>query len=550
MRPISRQVALSNGLLNWLELKHYFEKLNKTDKSFIITYTPEQARRWDWEKQEYKNESRQAFHIKLVPYFVGETIEEGKRAFSCIKYEDTNDFWFRNCVRTQLINLKLWNEGGFTRGEYGNSLVDVLYYKIHPEKLKYKYRDGRLTRGFWNHLTRRMNGFACNSRVTEYLFKYAVRWCKKNVSKNNQTIKEYLESKGLNRGVFWGYCFISKKWFYGRNNLRTETISGKERTIHSSIILSNYGYKKDERFYQWHLPDEIIVDGECYKQNEIVYEECISCGHPTIESNLYDGECYDCLPSDYKIQGYSTRAEELLQFKARRVKLQKGKDLTQYFGIELEYEVPNKTRKAQLYVLKQLFDHCIMKYDGSIGNGFEITTCPATIDIHKERIGSFLDNLPPEFDISSRTGMHIHISKASMSRLGIAKFTEFMNRTDNQTFIRKIAGRQSNTYQHSNERYNMKYGLKNTYFDRYNNVNLNNRDTIEVRIFSTPKTKEDFNIKLEFCKALADYCQPGNQETNLTESTKVKSFVDWLKKVRYDYKNLFNFIQKEIPSCV
>jgi hypothetical protein len=149
-----------------------------------------------------------------------------------------------------------------------------------------------------------------------------------------------------------------------------------------------------------------------------------------------------------------------------------------------------------------------MKYDGSIGNGFEITTCPATIDIHKERIGSFLDNLPPEFDISNRTGMHIHISKASMSRLGIAKFTEFMNRTDNQTFIRKInqtfirkiAGRQSNTYQHSNERYNMKYGLKNTYFDRYNNVNLNNRDTIEVRIFSTPKTKEDFNIKLEFCK--------------------------------------------------
>ena len=127
MRPISRQVALSNGLLNWLDLKHYFEKLNKTDKSFIITYTPERVRRWDYEKQEYKNEYRQAFHIKLVAQFVGETIEEGKRAFTCIKYEDTNNFWFSNCARSQLVKLKLWNEGGFTRGEYGNSLVDTCF---------------------------------------------------------------------------------------------------------------------------------------------------------------------------------------------------------------------------------------------------------------------------------------------------------------------------------------------------------------------------------------------------------------------------------------
>ena len=545
MRPVSRQVAFSNGLLNWLDIKHYFERLSKIDSRYSMDYTPEPHRRFDYDAGHYVNEIRQCFRVYFTPAISPEYTGDPVPMFKCLKYEADNRYWFNRINTEMLRKAKLWVDSTYTRGDMGNSLTDALYYKIHPEKVKIKYRDGRLTRGFWSHLDRRMKGMSANNWVTKYMFLQAIRWIKNNVSRDNEEVLRYFHSMVSARFGF-GYCWLTNKWSYG-NVFQNEMVSGVRRQILNRIRLEDYGYIRSN--YQYHTPDEVIIEGECYKRSEVHYEECVSCGTDTLVGNLYHGECYSCLPDDYKIQGYGAKAEDQLEFKARRVKLQRGSDITQYFGIELEYEVPNKQRKAQMYVMEKLLDHAIMKYDGSIRNGFEIVTCPATFDIHKERMGSFLDNLPPEFDRSSSTGMHVHISRRSLTKLGIGKMTEFLNRLDNQTFVRKIAGRNSNNYQKANSDYTIKRSLS-THFDRYNNINLQNSQTIELRIFSTPLTKEDFNVKLEFCKALADYCQPSQQETSLKESTSVKAFMSWLTKMRYDYKNLFNFINKEIPSCV
>lgn len=543
MRPVSRQVAFSNGLLDWLDIKHYFERLSKIDNRYSIDYTSEPHRRFDYNLGNYVNEVRQCFRVYFTPSL--EYTAEPVAMFKCIKYDADNRYWFNRINTDMLRKTGLWVESTYTRGDMGNSLTDALYYKIHPEKVKIKYNDGRLTRGFWSHLDRRMKGMSANNWVTKYMFLQAIRWIKNNATRDNEQVFRYFQSMVSTRHGY-GYCWLTNRWAYG-NVFQNEIVSGVRRQILARIRLEDYGYIRNS--YQYHTPDEVIIDGECYKRSEVHYEECESCGHETLAGNLYHGECYSCLPDDYKVQSYSARAEEQLEFKARRVKLQKGSDITQYFGIELEYEVPTKQRKAQMYVIDKLLDHAIMKYDGSISNGFEIVTCPATFDIHKERMGSFLDNLPPEFSGSSRTGMHVHISRRSLTKLGIGKMTEFLNRLDNQTFVRKIAGRKSNNYQKANSEYTITRSI-GRYFDRYNNINLQNPNTIELRIFSTPLTKEDFNIKLEFCKALADYCQPSQQETSLKESTSVKAFMSWLTKMRYDYKNLFNFINKEIPSCV
>ena len=79
-----------------------------------------------------------------------------------------------------------------------------------------------------------------------------------------------------------------------------------------------------------------------------------------------------------KIHNYSTRVEGMLKFKAKKVK-----PSTIYLGCELEYET-NDRSKAQIDVGKLLKGHALMKSDGTIRNGFEIVTCPATMDIHLE----------------------------------------------------------------------------------------------------------------------------------------------------------------------
>jgi hypothetical protein len=83
--------------------------------------------------------------------------------------------------------------------------------------------------------------------------------------------------------------------------------------------------------------------------------------------------------------------------------------------VSLEYETDNRNR-AQLDVGKLMHGHALMKSDGSIRNGFEIVTCPATLDIHLDVFKKFYDNIPKDLKIAKNVGMHVHISRKPLSR--------------------------------------------------------------------------------------------------------------------------------------
>ena len=264
-------------------------------------------------------------------------------------------------------------------------------------------------------------------------------------------------------------------------------------TIHSETDPRAYGYIYHEELRGWILPNDFVFNNQVYDRDEAHIDICSECDREAIAEYMVDHVCKDCLDAPYKIHNYSTRVEGMLKFKAKKVK-----PSTIYLGCELEYETNDRDR-AQLDVGKLLKGHALMKSDGSIRNGFEIVTCPATIDIHLEVFKNFYDNIPKDLKIQSNVGMHVHISRKPLSQLTIGKMTAFLNNLSNKDFISHIAGRINNSYAKMDENRNVTYPWKNRRNggDRYNALNLNPDNTIEVRLFATPMDYKTFASRLD-----------------------------------------------------
>jgi hypothetical protein len=139
--------------------------------------------------------------------------------------------------------------------------------------------------------------------------------------------------------------------------------------------------------------------------------------------------------------------------------------------------------------------------------------------------------------------MHVHVSRKPLSMLTVGKLTEFMNRPENKKFITYVAGRELNTYCNQSGR-TITFPITNERSERYNTLNLSNKDTIEFRIFSTPLTYEDFASKVQFCQAIVDYAKPCNLGAALKEQTFYQNFINWVMPQRKSYPELVSKLKE------
>jgi hypothetical protein len=130
------------------------------------------------------------------------------------------------------------------------------------------------------------------------------------------------------------------------------------------------------------------------------------------------------------------------------------------------------------------------KYDGSIGNGFETVSHPATlgywgtVDLHE------FDRMRADGFRSYNTtlcGMHIHVSRNSVSVLTTYKLLKFF--ADNADYIARVSRRNAGALNEwagiepgNANLPNKAKGARNN-FERRCAINLTNRNTIEFRIF-------------------------------------------------------------------
>ena len=220
-----------------------------------------------------------------------------------------------------------------------------------------------------------------------------------------------------------------------------------------------------------------------------------------------------------------------------------------YFGIELELESEGQNK----YNLAQnLPDFTYAKADGSLSDGFEIVSHPATyrwLLNHKKEWQKMFDCRYKGWrSFQTKTcGMHIHLSKVAFGNHHLYKFMKLFY--DNPELILKISQRDSkqnlkrwSSIDLDNKRVLKRAIDKSTYNheDRYTAVNLNRPTTVEIRIFRGTLLAESFWKNIEFVKAAYEY----SYNYKLTDMTEIQ-FRKYIKINKKEFTNLYRFLYED-----
>jgi len=222
-----------------------------------------------------------------------------------------------------------------------------------------------------------------------------------------------------------------------------------------------------------------------------------------------------------------------------------------YMGIEIEVSGKQGAFPAINNYAKEVYRRATkgsvaIVSDSSLGGdnrSFEIVTIPAKLNYLKECVKAifkddiFLDG-PKK---GGRYGMHVHIDRASLTTMQMAKMSTFINAKENRGFITLIAGRDDEGYCHYldsrrklTSNVNTQRKKQSTRGEKHVALSFATEPTLEMRIFNTPSSYEDLCTKLEFVEALVMYTKNVAGFRDLGFS----SFINWLKKSNSGYSNL------------
>lgn len=187
--------------------------------------------------------------------------------------------------------------------------------------------------------------------------------------------------------------------------------------------------------------------------------------------------------------------------------------------------------------------------NGKMFAGFEIVSCPASMEVHEER-WQVLDSAEikspdgrPYFVAwdTETCGMHVHRSKADLTVLHVGRILHFINHKKNQQFVFKVAGRSSAKFC----RYIPKEVVDGAHPERvispeeaseYDKgrrvaVNVKPKHTIEFRIFRGTMNYRHVMRNMQFCDAVVCFCAPAERSiADLGEYKKFVNYVDCNRK--------------------
>ena len=206
------------------------------------------------------------------------------------------------------------------------------------------------------------------------------------------------------------------------------------------------------------------------------------------------------------------------------------------FGCELEVQVRQGNKDQACGKVHDILnpsgnkgEYCFFERDGSIGDGFEIVTQPAGLDVHLAKFDAFLNH--PEATRGLRSheggacGFHVHVGREYLTQTQIYRVQSFLNDVRNESLIRAIARRYGAGYaKFKPEMAKFTPAGKNT-GDRYEALNVSGDKTVEFRIFRGSLRYESIAAALEFVNALLTFCTPGVTAFNEFTAIGFKKFV-------------------------
>jgi hypothetical protein len=284
----------------------------------------------------------------------------------------------------------------------------------------------------------------------------------------------------------------------------------------------------------------------CRSCSEDAYT-CYACGDllHSDDTCSYHGDgtyCEGCVPEDDEDDDCDDECEDSSRIYCASQKISSklfGARADLKLGIELEVECERGSRADCADDAWRLFadQYVIFKDDGSLNNGFEIVTRPASLETHKAELKDFLDKRPVALRShdTKTCGLHIHLDRASLSDLQIGKIAAFLYCASSQSFVNYIAGRKPNGYCARDLGDSVASGAKSKTC-RYYAVNICD-NTVELRLFRGTLKLETLYARLEFAHAVATWAKDVSVRTAESEDC-ISDFFAFVKRERKRYSNL------------
>ena len=236
-----------------------------------------------------------------------------------------------------------------------------------------------------------------------------------------------------------------------------------------------------------------------YRDDAFFYDNDRDCEYPYCSSCFHQND-------DRVIEDYYYKPEPVFHGDGKR-----------FYGIELEVDEGGERDSCAEEIMdigNRNGNHIYCKHDGSLNDGFEIVSHPATLEYHTKTL-PWRDIMAQAKQLGYRShmartcGLHVHISRAGLGdtydeqEATIAKILYFYEKFWNE--ILKFSRRTETQV----NRWAMRYGgglinpqetlkhAKSAGMGRYVAVNLENAYTVEMRIFRGTLKYETFIATLQ-----------------------------------------------------
>jgi len=229
------------------------------------------------------------------------------------------------------------------------------------------------------------------------------------------------------------------------------------------------------------------------------------------------------------------------------------------FGCELEVQVRSGNKDQACGKVHDILnpsgnvgEYCFFERDGSIGEGFEIVTQPAGLDVHLAKFAAFLNNDEAKRGLRSHEGgacgFHVHVGRQYVTQSQIYRIQSFLNDVRNESLIRAIARRYDTggyaKFKHSMAKFT---SLGKNNGDRYEALNVTGDQTIEFRIFRGSLRYESIASALEFVNAVLTFCTPGVTALTDFHAIGFKKFI-MSPEMRGDTKFLRSYLSLDVNT--
>lgn len=229
------------------------------------------------------------------------------------------------------------------------------------------------------------------------------------------------------------------------------------------------------------------------------------------------------------------------------------------FGCELEVQVRSGNKDQACGKVHDILnpsgnvgEYAFFERDGSIGEGFEIVTQPAGLDVHLAKFDAFLNNDEAKRGLRSHEGgacgFHVHVGRQYVTQSQIYRIQSFLNDVRNESLIRAIARRYDTggyaKFKHSMAKFT---SLGKNNGDRYEALNVTGDQTIEFRIFRGSLRYESIASALEFVNAVLTFCTPGVTALTDFHAIGFKKFI-MSPEMRGDTKFLRSYLSLDVNT--